>query len=141
MGVPKVKPVDPPFQEDIFHVSCIKKKQKDFFVKVVPVIGFDIPTPKLKPGVVVVARENPAVAGVDTFAGSKASPEAVAIGVILFVKFVKLGRLDAIDIDVVVAVMLPPRPNVPVPATMVVGVPNVKPVSPVKDMLYHYIKI
>jgi len=79
---------------------------------------------------VVVAREN-VVAGVDTFAGSKESPEAVGMGVALFVRFVKLGRLDAIDIDVVVAVMLPPRLN-PVPATMVVGVPNVKPVSPYK---------
>lgn len=73
------------------------------------------------------------VADVDTFVGSKESPVAVGMDVGLFVKFVKLGKLDAMDIDVVVAVMGLPRPN-PVPATIVVGVPNVKPVSPCKDI-------
>lgn len=67
---------------------------------------------------------------VDAFAGSNESAVAVDMGGMdtLLARFVKLGRLDAVDIDVVVAVILPPRPK-PVPVAMV-GVPKVKPVSP-----------
>lgn len=106
-GVPKVKPVD-------------------------PVIGLAAPTPKLKPPVVVVAMGNPVdTTVVDAFAGSNVSPVATGMGgVPLLARFVKLGRLDTVDMDVVVAVMPPPRPK-PVPAVArVVGVPKVKLVSP-----------
>lgn len=70
------------------------------------------------------------VAGVgDAFAASNARPAAAGIGVPLLARFVKLGRLDAVDMDVVVAVTPPPRLK-PVPVTpMVVGVPKVRPVS------------
>lgn len=63
----------------------------------------------------------------DVFAASKESPDGTDMGVALLVRFVKLGRLETVDMDVVVA--LPPRPK-PIPVTMVVGVPKVKPVIP-----------
>lgn len=93
----------------------------------IPVIGFD--APKLSPPVVVVARENPVAAVVDVFAASKESPDGADIGVVLLVRFVKLGRLVTVDMDVVVAVIPLPRPK-PVPGTIVFGVPKVKPVIP-----------
>lgn len=65
----------------------------------------------------------------DAFAGSNESPVAVGIGVPLLARFVKLGKLDVVDMDVVVTVTPPPRPKA-VPVAIVVGVPKVKPVSP-----------
>lgn len=71
---------------------------------------------------------NPVVALVDAFVGSNESPVAADMVVPLLARFVKLGRLDAVDMDVVVAVIPPPRPK-PAPVAMVVGVPKVRPVS------------
>ena len=83
----------------------------------------------MKPAVVVVAMGNPVAGVVDTFVASKESPVGAGKGVPLLARFVKLGRLDAVDMDVVVAVIPPPRPKL-VPVVIVVGVPKVKPVSP-----------
>jgi len=102
----------------------------------IPVIGFDVPTPKLKFPVVVVAMGNPVAATVDTFAGSNASPVAADMGDPLLARFVKLGRLDTVDMDVVVAVTPPARPK-PAPAAMVDGVPKVKLVSPCNTKSQH----
>lgn len=97
---------------------------------VVPAIGFG--APKLKPAAVVAAMGNPVVAAVvDTFAASNVRPAAAGMGVPLLARCVKLGRLDAVDMDVVVAVTPPPSPK-PLPVAMVAmvaGVPKVRPVS------------
>lgn len=84
--------------------------------------------PKVKPPAVVVAMGNPAAAVGDAFAASNARPATAGMGVPPPARFVKLGRLDAVVMDVVVAVTPPPRPN-PTPVAMVVGVPKVRPVS------------
>lgn len=67
------------------------------------------------------------VAGVNDLAGSKESPAIPGVGVTLLVR-AKFGRFDGADKDVVVAMVLLPRPKL-VPEVIVAGVPNVKPVT------------
>jgi hypothetical protein len=71
--------------------------------------------PKPKPLVVVVARENPVVAGVivAAFEASNESPGVATVGTVL----TRL-KLEATAVDVVVATVLP-SPN-PVPVAIVV---------------------
>lgn len=77
---------------------------------------------------------NPVAAVVDAFAGSNERPAATGDMGVPLARFVKLGRLDAVDMEVVVAVTPPPRPKA-VPVAMVVGVPKVKPVSPRREKI------
>lgn len=88
-----------------------------------------VPTPKLNPPTVVVARENPVEAAVvvPVFEASNESPGVASDGAALLVRF-KLEAIAAVDVDVVVVVVLP-RPN-PVPVVIEFGVPKVKPVGP-----------
>lgn len=90
-----------------------------------------VPTPKLNPPTVVVARGKPVVAAVvvPVFEASNASPGVAAVDAALLARL-KLGAVATVDVNVVVVVVLP-RLN-PVPVAIGFGVPNVKPVDPYK---------
>lgn len=104
---------------------------KENAVEVVAVV----PTPKLNPPTVVVARENPVEEAVvvPVFAASNESPGVTDVGAALLVRL-KLGAVATVVMDVVVVVVLP-RPN-PVPVAIGFGVPKVKPVDPCKHIYY-----
>lgn len=96
-----------------------------------------VPTPKLNPPTVVVARGNPVEAAVvvPVFEASNESTGVAGIGAALLVRL-KLGAIATVDVDVVVVVVLP-RPN-PVPAAIGFGVPKVKPVDPSKHIIHQH---
>jgi len=78
--------------------------------------------PKPKPLVVVVARENPVVAGVieAAFEASNESPGVATVGTVLLTRL----KLEATVVEVVVATVLP-SPN-PVPVAIMFTVPNIR---------------